>query len=87
MDLDPDASADDFFEELLTAVDQQLDNPATRYVRKAHQRLLEAGLSDAEAREAIARCLAEQSDRMLRSGRPFDEAAYRSSLDRISPDG
>ena len=87
MDLDEDSAADSFFADLLDAVDQQLANPQTAYVRKAFDRLVALGVEADAAREAIARCLAEETDRMFRARRPFDEAAYRSSLERISPEG
>ncbi|BCX50188.1 conserved hypothetical protein [Haloferula helveola] len=83
--MDEDEQADAFFEELLGAVDQQLESDSTPYVRKQYDRLTKAGLSDDEAREAIARCLAEETDRMYRSKKPFDEKAYRTSLEMINP--
>ncbi len=85
--MDEDTEADRFFEELLHAVDQQLTAPETRYVRETLDRLVKAGLSEDDAREAIARRLAEESDKMFRSRKPFDEDAYRTSLEMISPEG
>ncbi|MBK1826182.1 hypothetical protein [Haloferula rosea] len=82
---DGDEAADAFFDELLAAVDQQLQSPDTPYVSKTFKRLLTAGLDEGEAREAIARCLAEITDQVVRSGRPFDADAYRISLERINP--
>lgn len=83
--MDEDTEADRFFEELLHAIDQQLEAPKTAYVRKTLDRLIKEGLEPEEAREAIARCLAEATDRMFRSQRPFDEDAYRTSLEMIKP--
>ncbi|MGE9271654.1 MAG: hypothetical protein ACQKBU_12695, partial [Verrucomicrobiales bacterium] len=83
---DDDEQADAFFDELLSAVDQQLDSPETPYVRKTFTRLLQEEMSEPEAKEAIARCLAEITDQVVRSGRPFDPEAYRSSLERIKPE-
>jgi hypothetical protein len=85
--MDEDTEANRFFDELLHAVDQQLESNQTRYVRETYDRLIRAGLDDAEVREAIARCLAEESDRMFHSRKPFDEASYRTSLEMINPDG
>ena len=85
--MDEDTEADRFFDELLLAVDQQLASPRTAYVRTTHERLIKAGLSSDDAREAIARCLAEESDRMFRTRRAFDEDAYRTSLEMINPAG
>lgn len=82
---DDDTHADRFFDDLLHAVDQQLSSAATPYVRKTYDRLTKEGLSDAEAREAIAGCLAEISDQMYRTRRPFDEKAYRALLEMTKP--
>ena len=82
---DEDDHADRFFEEILAAVDQQLVSPQTPYVAKTLDRLLKAGMEADEAREAIACCLLDETERVLRSKKPFDEAAYRRSLDSISP--
>lgn len=82
---DDDEAADAFFDELLLAVDQQLKSKATPYVLKTLDRLKADGLSDEEARETIARCLAEITDQVVRSGRPFDAEAYRISLERTKP--
>jgi hypothetical protein len=82
---DDDEAADAFFAELLAAVDQQLESPETRYVAETLKRLKKEGLSDEEAREAIAQCLAEITDQVVRSGKAFDAKAYRMSLERISP--
>ena len=85
MDLEEDSAADAFFADLLDAVGQQLQSPQTAFVRKTLDRLIAGGLDDDEAREAIARCLAEETDRMFRSQQPFDLEGYRRSLERISP--
>ncbi|GAA5481879.1 hypothetical protein [Haloferula sargassicola] len=80
-----DDAADRFFEDLLDAVDQQLASPATPFVSKTLDRLVREGLEPEEAREAIARVLAEETDRVVRTKRPFDLEGYRKSLERISP--
>jgi hypothetical protein len=85
MDLDEDSAADAFFRDLLDAVDQQLASGATPFVGKTLDRLVKAGMEIDAAKEAIAACLAEESDRMFRSGKPFDLDSYRKSLERISP--
>lgn len=85
MDLDEDSAADAFFRDLLDAVDQQLASGATPFVGKTLDRLVKAGMEIDAAKEAIAACLAEESDRMFRSGKPFDLDFYRKSLERISP--
>lgn len=85
MDLNEDSSADSFFEDLIAAVEQQLESPATPYVRATYDRLLKAGMDKDEAKERIAECLAEETDAMFRGNREFNEKAYRSLLGNISP--
>jgi hypothetical protein len=62
-------------------------SPATPYVAREFARLTAAGLDPDEAKEAIARCLIEETDRVLRTQSAFDERAYRTSLERINPEG
>ncbi len=85
MNLDEDSAADAFFEDLIAAVEQQLDARETPFVRKAYESLLDQGMSETDAKEAIAQCLAEETDKMFRAQRPFDLAAYRKSLESINP--
>jgi hypothetical protein len=75
--------ADDLFPDLLTAVEQQLASPHTRYVATTHARLVACGLADATAKAQIAWCLGEQLDAVLRQRRGFDEPAYRAALDAL----
>ena len=79
-----DDQADAFFEELLGAVDQQLESADTPYVKLTLERLVKEGANGTEAKEAIARCLAEETDRVLRSGRPFDAKRYQEALAAIT---
>ena len=74
---------DDILTDLLTAVDQQLAAPQTRYVATTLARLVKAGLEEAAAKDQIALCLGEAIDEVLRHHRAFDEAAYRSALDAL----
>ena len=87
MKLDEDSSADSFFEDLLHAVDQQLESKDTPFVKKTYDRLVGEGLEEEQAKELIAQCLAEESDRMFRSQKPFDMESYRTSLEMIKPEG
>ncbi|MFC7337212.1 hypothetical protein ACFQY0_08485 [Haloferula chungangensis] len=87
MNLDEDSSADSFFSDLIAAVEQQLNSPATPYVKQTYERLIKAGVSEDEAKEMIAECLAEESDAMFRGKREFDEKSYRLLLGSINPEG
>jgi hypothetical protein len=76
---------DDFFQDLLAAVEQQLAAPQTRYVAKTLERLTSKGMSAEDAKERIAACLGEETDAMYRKKRGFDEKSYREKLDAIDP--
>jgi hypothetical protein len=75
--------SDDLLPDLLSAVEQQLVSPQTRYVAKTFDRLLKAGMEETEAKHQIALCLGEEMDRVLRKKRGFDEKAYRAALDEL----
>jgi len=74
---------EDILTDLLTAVDQQLASPQTRYVAATFGRLLKLGLDESGAKGQIALCLGEQLDQVLRQHRAFDESAYRAALDSL----
>lgn len=75
--------SDDLLPDLLAAVEQQLTSPQTRYVAATLVRLENLGLKATEAKDQIALCLGEAMDQVLRHHRPFDQAAYRASLDSL----
>ena len=77
---------DAFFQDLLSAVEQQLAAPQTRYVTKTLQRLTAGGMSEQDAKERIAACLGEETDAMYRKKRGFDEKSYQEKLNAIRPD-
>jgi hypothetical protein len=87
MDLDEDSAADSFFNDLIAAVEQQINSTSTRYVKETYERLIKAGVEDDEAKEMIAECLAEETDAMFRANREFDQNSYRSRLGNINPGG
>ena len=51
--------------------------------RKFAGELLKLGIEEAEAKTQIALCLGEEMDKILRTRKPFDEKAYRASLDAL----
>ena len=74
-------------ESLLPAVDQQLESPETPYVKSTFNRLVEQQqLSPNQARELIALCLADESNRMYIDKRDFDVARYRQLLEDLPGD-
>ena len=71
-------------ESLLPAVDQQLDSEQTPYVKATFTRLVEKEqISPDEARELIAVCLADESNRMYIDKRDFDVARYQQLLEGL----
>jgi hypothetical protein len=77
------AMSDELLPDLLAAVEQQLVSPQTKYVAKTLERLVKAGVEEAEAKNQIALCLGEEMDAVLRKKRGFDENAYRAALDTL----
>ncbi|TAE77456.1 MAG: hypothetical protein EAZ65_07555 [Verrucomicrobia bacterium] len=77
---------DAFFQDLLDAVEQQLQAPQTRYVAKTFERLTSKGMNPEDAKERIAACLGEETDAMYRRKSGFDEKSYREKLEAIDPD-
>ncbi|MBJ07207.1 MAG: hypothetical protein CMO40_08865 [Verrucomicrobiaceae bacterium] len=66
---------------LIPAVEQQLASADTPYVMEAYQRLLsEAEVDEREAKEMIALCLADESERLIQENRHFNIARYQSLL-------
>jgi len=71
-------------ESLLPAVEQQLESSATPYVKATFIRLTEKELlSPNDAKEMIALCLADESNRMFIDKRDFDEKRYQELLNSL----
>jgi len=72
---------DSLIESLLPAIEQQLESPDTPYVKETFIRLVEKEeLSPDEAKEMIALCLADESNRMFIDKRDFDVQRYQELL-------
>ena len=74
---------EDLLPELVSAVEQQLASPQTKYVAKTFERLTKGGLADAEAKEQIALCLGQELDASFRKRRGFDEKSYKELLSNL----
>lgn len=71
-------------ESLLPAVEQQLESPQTPYVKKTFIRLVEKEeVSPDEAKELIALCLADETNRMYIDKRDFDVQRYQELLEEL----
>ncbi len=71
---------DELLNDLLAAVEQQMEAPQTKYVSKTVGRLCRMGFSEEDAKEEVAWCLGEIMNEMMRTKRGFDEEAYRKAL-------
>lgn len=74
---------DDLLPDLITAVEQQMASPQTKYVAKTYDRLIGLGLDPEPAKSQIAICLGEEMESLLKTRKPFDETAYRTALDAL----
>ena len=71
-------------ESLLPAVEQQLESEQTPYVKTTFDRLVEQEeLSPDQAKELIAICLADESNRMYIDKRDFDIIRYQQLLENL----
>lgn len=71
-------------ESLLPAVEQQLESDQTPYVKATFIRLVEQEkISPDEAKELIAICLADESNRMYIDKRDFDIQRYQQLLENL----
>ena len=71
-------------ESLMPAVDQQLESDQTPYVKATFDRLVEQEqLSPDLAKELIAICLADESNRMYVDKRDFDIHRYQQLLEEL----
>ena len=74
----------DLLATLLPAIEQQLQSEDTPFVRTTHDRLVATGDCDSEeAKHMIALCLADETERMLADGRPFDLGRYKMLLELL----
>ena len=72
-------------ESLLPAVEQQMASEQTPYVKTTFTRLVEKEqISPDEAKELIALCLADESNRMYIDKRDFDVIRYQQLLEDLS---
>jgi hypothetical protein len=71
-------------ESLLPAIEQQLESSDTPYVKAAFVRLVEKEeISPDDAKEMLAICLADESNRMFIDKRDFDAARYQELLEAL----
>ncbi|MGC6425513.1 MAG: hypothetical protein ACON5H_00790 [Akkermansiaceae bacterium] len=72
---------DENLSHLIPAVQEQLESPATPYVREAFDRILgEPDIEEEEALNMIAFCLADELETLDREQRDFSEERYQLLL-------
>lgn len=72
---------DSLIDSLLPAVEEQLESPQTPYVKETFTRLVEKEqVSPDDAKEMIAYCLADETNRMFIDKRDFDVLRYQELL-------
>jgi len=72
---------DEALEKIIPAVEQQIDSPATPYVKEAFERLVGTDeIDEHEAKAMIAFCLADEVEALEREKRDFSEERYQTLL-------
>ena len=75
---------ENLIQSLIPAVEQQLESSETPYVQATFTRLVEKeSLSPDQAKELIALCLADESNRMFIDKRNFDIERYQQLLTQL----
>lgn len=75
---------------LIPAVQEQLDSPATPYVREAYERILNVpDIEEDEALNMVTFCLADELEALDREKRNFSEERYQLLLSMlpVMPEG
>lgn len=70
----------ELIEQLIPAVEQQLDSPATPFVKKHFDRMVKLGETEFEVKKMIALCLTDETNRMFVESRDFDIKRYEALL-------
>lgn len=73
----------ELIEQLIPAVEEQMQSPATPFVKKHHKRLVDLGETEHEAKKMIALCLADESNRMFIDQRDFDIKRYEQLIKEL----
>lgn len=81
---------DEALPHLIPAVQEQINSPATPYVKEAYERILtEPDIEEEEALNLIAFCLADELEALEKEKRDFSEDRYKLllSLLPVMPEG
>lgn len=70
----------ELIEQLIPAVEQQINSPVTPFVKKHFDRMLKLDETEFEAKKMIALCLTDETNRMFVESREFDLKRYEVLL-------
>ena len=73
----------ELIEQLIPAVEEQLQSKDTPFVMKHYKRLIDLGESEHESKKMIALCLLDESNRMFLDKRDFDIKRYQLLLNEL----
>jgi len=77
---------DPIISELLPAIEEQIASTETTYVLQTYNRLTaltDEDVSESEAKQMIAFCLADELDKMSSDNRPFSSERYKMLLELL----
>lgn len=71
---------------IIEAVENQMSDPETKYVKETYEKMHGAGYTAKEAKEAIAGVLLSEMYTIMGEQKPFDENRYRKGLEEMLED-
>ena len=71
---------------IIEAVENQMRDPETKYVKETYEKMNGAGYTAKEAKEAIAGVLLSEMYTIMGEQKPFDESRYRKGLEEMLED-
>lgn len=73
----------ELIEQLIPAVEQQMESSQTPFVKQHLDRLTGLGETEHEAKKMVALCLTDESNRMFIDSRDFDLKRYQALLEQL----
>lgn len=73
----------EIIDDLIFAVEQQIESDETRYVKEIYDSLLKKGVSEKESKLMIGRALLREADYIHSKGGEFSQERYRDYLKEL----
>lgn len=70
-------------EQVLQVVENQLKDNKPPETKQTYDRLVQSGISDADARIYIGQCVAVEIFNIMKHGKPFDAERYTRNLNNL----